>query len=232
MYFWLAEHKWDKEMAPTNSEMMEMMSEYELPLYFEAGRKFDYSNTGYFVLASLVEKVSGMSFGSFVENNIFKPLQMSNSFVYSFGQDSVRDNQLLGYRLNKRRHHVEIRGTVNDGIVGDKNVYSTAKDMLRWTNALNKGWIISKNTLDQMYAKGETRTGRKVPYGFGFRLRETESQKIIYHDGKWNGFRTSIKQYTDSDLVIILLEHSSYHSPSNLVKNVHTIVEENFCPTL
>ncbi len=228
MYFWLAEHKWDKEIAPTNSEMIEMMSKYELPLYFRPGRKFDYSNTGYFILAALVEKVSGMSFGMFLETNIFKPLHMSNSFVHRFGHDCVKDNQLWGYRLNKRRRHTKISGTVNDGIVGDKNIYSTAEDMFRWINALNNGWIISKNTLDQMYTKGETRSGIKVPYGFGFRIKNKESEKVIYHDGKWNGFRTSIKQYPEQGLVIILLEHSSYRFPSKLINKVQTIVEKNF----
>jgi CubicO group peptidase (beta-lactamase class C family) len=228
MYFWLAEHKWEKEIAPTNTEMIAMMGEYDLPLYFRPGRKFDYSNSGYFILAALVEKVSGKSFGAFIETNIFKPLHMSNSFVYSYGHDSVKNNQLWGYRTYKRKWHMKISGTVNDGIVGDKNIYSTAEDMLRWINALNNGWIISKNTLTQMYAKGETRYGRKVPYGFGFRISNRESGKVIYHDGKWNGFRTSIRQYPERDLVIILLEHSSYRSPSYLINKVDAIVEENF----
>jgi len=228
MYFWLAEHKWEKDTTPTNSEMIEMMSEYKLPLYFGPGRRFDYSNTGYFILAALVEKVSGVSFGTFMETNIFKPLYMSNSFVYSYKHDSVRDNQLWGYRLNKRKRHLKISGNVNDGIVGDKNIYSTAEDMFRWINALNNGWIISKNTLEQMYTKGETKTGRKVPYGFGFRIKNRESGKVIYHSGKWNGFRSNVKQYPESDLVIILLEHSSYNYPSSLVNKVQTIIEENF----
>jgi len=228
MYFWLAEHKWEKEKPPVNSEMIDMMSEYDLPLFFWPGRKFDYSNTGYFVLAALVEKVSGMSFGDFLKANIFDPLHMTNSFVYRYGQDSVKDNQLLGYHTYRNKWHTEISGTVNDGIVGDKNIYSTAEDLFRWINGLNNGLIISKNSLAQMYTKGETRSGWKIPYGFGFRIENRESVNVIYHDGKWNGFRTSIKQYPDRDLVIILLEHSSYSSPSNLINKVRAIVEGNF----
>ena len=228
MYFWLAEHRWEDETTPTNSQMIDMMADHKLPLYFKAGRKFDYSNTGYFVLAALVEKVSGESFGAFLETNIFKPLHMSNTYAYRYGHDSAKDNQLLGYRVNRRGRHIKISGTVNDGVVGDKNIYSTAEDMLRWVNGLNKGWILSQSTLDQMYTRGETNSGREVPYGFGFRIRNKESEKVIYHNGKWNGFRTSIKQYTESDVVIIMLEHSSYGYPSSLINKVQALVEENF----
>jgi len=227
-YFWLAEHKWQKEKAPVNSEMMELISEYKLPLFFRAGSRFDYSNTGYFVLASLVEKISNKDYSEFLETNIFKPLQMNNSFVYRFGQDAIHENQLSGYRLYRGWRHIKISGTVNDAITGDKNVYSTADDLFKWINGLNSGKIISKNALDKMYTKGITKYGRKIPYGFGFRIDDKNSEKIIYHNGKWNGFSTSIKQYTDSDLVIITLEHSNYKSMNYLSSKIKSIVDKNF----
>jgi len=227
-YFWLAEHKWQKEKAPVNSEMMELISEYKLPLFFRAGSRFDYSNTGYFVLASLVEKISNKDYSEFLETNIFKPLQMNNSFVYRFGQDAIHENQLSGYRLYRGWRHIKISGTVNDAITGDKNVYSTTDDLFKWINGLNSGKIISKNALDKMYTKGITKYGRKIPYGFGFRIDDKNSEKIIYHNGKWNGFSTSIKQYTDSDLVIITLEHSNYKSMNYLSSKIKSIVDKNF----
>jgi len=227
-YFWLAEHKWNKENPPVNSEMMELMAEHNLPLFFKPGANFDYSNTGYFVLASIVEKISGMDYGNFLKTNIFEPLQMNNSFVYRFEQDEIDENQLAGYRLYRRRWHGKISGTVNDAIVGDKNVYSTTEDLLKWINGLNSGSIISENSVKLMYTKGETKYGRKIPYGFGFRINDKNSEKIIYHNGKWNGFTTSLMQYTDSDLVVITLEHSNYNSMKYLNSKVKDIVDSNF----
>jgi len=227
-YFWLAEHKWQKETPPENSEVMDLIAEYKLPLFFSPGRNFDYSNTGYFVLASIVEKISGDDFGNFIETNIFKPLAMNNSFVYRFEKDSINDNQLDGYRVYRGWRHAKISGTVNDAVTGDKNVYSTTEDLFKWITGLNSGKIISKKSLDKMYTKGETRYGRKVPYGFGFRIVDKNSEKVIYHNGKWNGFSTSIKQYTDSDLVIITLEHSNYKWMNDLNEKVKSIVENNF----
>ncbi len=230
-YFWLAEHKWDKDKAPTNNEMMQMLADHKVERFFRPGRNFDYSNTGYFVLASIVEKVTDMKYGDFLESNIFEPLQMSSSFVYSFENDSIGINQLSGYRVYRGRYHAEIGGTINDAIVGDKNVYATGEDLFKWINGLNSGKVISDKSLDLMYTKGETVYGRKVPYGFGFRIDTKNDEKVIYHHGKWNGFSTSITQYTDSDLLVIALEHSSYNSMKHLNSTVRSVVEENFDPT-
>ena len=226
-YFWVAEHKWEQEKAPTNSEMMNLLASSNVQRYFKPGRNFDYSNTGYFVLASIVEKVSGTSFSEFVKENIFEPLDMKDSFVYSFENDSIKTNQLDGYRLYRGWRHLKINGTVNDAIVGDKNVYATGEDLFKWTLGLNNGTLLSKASLDLMYAKGETIYGRKIPYGFGFRIG-TKDQNTIYHHGKWNGFSTGLTQYLEDDLVVIVLEHTSYNAMTSLNKKVKKIVAENF----
>jgi CubicO group peptidase (beta-lactamase class C family) len=227
-YFWVAEHEWKENHPPNNSEMMSFIeTSSTASMFFRPGRRFDYSNTGYFVLASLVEKVSNLSFSDFVKTNIFDPLQMSNSFVYSFKNTPIKENQLIGYRIYRGWRHLKIGGTVNDAVVGDKNIYATNEDLFKWIHGLNTGKIISKKSLEQMYTKGETRYGRKVPYGFGFRIDTNADEKVIYHFGKWNGFSTGISQYPN-DLVIIILEHTSYRAMGTLTKKVKRIVKNNF----
>jgi CubicO group peptidase (beta-lactamase class C family) len=226
-YFWVAEHKWQQKKAPTNIEMMELLEASNVQRFFKPGRNFDYSNTGYFVLASIVEKISGTSFSSFLKTNIFDPLEMKHSYVYSFENDSIKKNQLAGYRLHRGWRHLKIRSTVNDAIVGDKNVYTTAEDLFKWTLGLNTGRLLTKGSLDLMYSKGETVYGRKVPYGFGFRIK-TSGQKSIYHHGRWNGFSTGLTKYLEDDLVVIVLEHTSYNAIRSLNKKIKNIVAENF----
>jgi CubicO group peptidase (beta-lactamase class C family) len=226
-YFWVAEHEWKQKKAPTNSEMMDFLASSNVQRYFKPGRNFDYSNTGYFVLASIVEKVSGTSFSSFLKTNIFDPLQMKHSYVYSFENDSIKKNQLDGYRLYRGWRHLKIRNTINDAIVGDKNVYATAEDLFKWTQGLNTGQILSEESLELMYSKGETIYGREIPYGFGFRI-DTEEQNSIYHHGKWNGFSTGLTKYLEDDLVVIILEHTSYNAINSLNKKIKKIVAENF----
>ncbi len=227
-YFWVAENEWKKNKAPTNIEMMEFLETSKVSKFSWPGRKFDYSNTGYFVLASLIEKISEMSYSEFLDANIFKPLKMNDSFAFSFQNDTLRSNQLIGYRLYRGWRHRTIPNTINDAIVGDKNIYATSKDLLKWVNGLNSGKIISKESLELMYAKGKTKYGRKIPYGFGFRINEKNDEKIVYHFGKWNGFSTGITQYQEDDLVVIILEHTSYRSMDYLNKQIKKIVEENF----
>jgi CubicO group peptidase (beta-lactamase class C family) len=223
-YFWVAEHKWQQEKAPTNTEMMALLASSNVQRFFKPGRNFDYSNTGYFVLASIVEKISGMSFSSFLKRNIFEPLEMKDSYVYSFENDSINENQLDGYRLYRGWRHLKISSTVNDAIVGDKNVYTTAEDLFKWTLGLNAGRLLTKESLDLMYSKGETVYGREVPYGFGFRIKT----KSIYHHGRWNGFSTGLTKYLEDDVVVIVLEHTSYNAIRSLNKKIKYIVAKNF----
>jgi hypothetical protein len=116
---------------------------------------------------------------------------------------------------------------VNDAIVGDKNVYSTSEDLFKWVHGLNNEKLFSKETLALMYTPGKTISGRKVPYGFGFRIN-TDTDNKIYHHGKWNGFRTGLTQYLDDDLIVIVLEHTSYEGIAALNKRVKNIVAKNF----
>ncbi|WP_439132552.1 serine hydrolase domain-containing protein [Polaribacter sp.] len=225
-YFWIAEHEWKEEKAPTNTDLMKVLPLTKAQRFFKPGRNFDYSNTGYFVLAAIVEKVSGTSFNHFLKENFFEPLGMKNTYVYSFQNDTVRKNQLIGYRLYRGWRHLKIGSTVNDAIVGDKNVYSTPEDLFKWTYGLNSEQLLSKASLDLMYSKGKTIYGRKVPYGFGFRMDRFNDKKI-YHYGKWNGFSTALTNYLEDDLVVIVLEHTSYNAMRSLNKKIKKIVSQN-----
>jgi len=226
-YFWVAEHEWKDNKPPTNKDLMEVLPISKAQRFFKPGRNFDYSNTGYFVLASIIEKITGISFNQYLQKNIFEPLNMKNSYVYSYQNDTIRKNQLKGYRLYRGWKHIKIGNTVNDAIVGDKNVYSTLEDLFKWTYGLNSELLIKQESLELMYTKGETIYGRKVPYGFGFRLG-IRDEKNIYHYGKWNGFSTALTNYLEEDLVVIVLEHTSYSSLKYLNKKIKKIVSENF----
>jgi CubicO group peptidase (beta-lactamase class C family) len=224
-YFWVAEHEWNQEKAPNNKEMMDLLSASSVQRFFRPGRNFDYSNTNYLVLAAIVEKVSGISFGDFLKKNIFDPLDMKNSYVYSFENDSIDKDQLIGYRLYRGWKHIKIPNTVNDAVVGDKNVYATIEDLYKWTSGLNSGKLLSKESVDLMYTKGKTIYGRTVPYGFGFRV-DRRDDKNIYHYGKWNGFSTALTNYLEDDLVVIVLEHTSYNALTSLNKKIKRIVNQ------
>ena len=212
-YFYLAEKKWDHPKPPLNHEMIEMFEKHHPYRYFRPGRSFKYSNSGYIVLASIVEKVTGNTLDNFMQENIFEPLNMTNTFVYRAREDSTKENQLLGYRGSSWRKRKVIDPYWEDAITGDKNVYSTTIDLYKWIKGLNSGKIVSDSTLNIMYSKSHTSRGRSIPYGYGFRITsDKEGDKIVYHNGKWNGFRTSLKQYLNDEISVVILEHTNYPS--------------------
>ena len=220
-YFYLAEKKWNGVSLPENEDIMDLFEQHKPYRYFRPGRSFKYSNSGYIVLASIIEKVTGGTLNNFMQKNIFKPLNMNNTFVFRASRDSVSNNQLLGYRGAGWRKRKVIDPYWEDAITGDKNVYSNTIDLYKWMKGLNAGKIVSDSTLSKMYSMSHTSRGRKIPYGYGFRIKSDKNkEKVVYHNGKWNGFRTSLKQYLKDDIRVLVLEHTNYPSVSNLADRV------------
>ena len=175
-YYWLVEHHWKGGKAPNNEEIIKLMAEQKLNLYFTPGKRWDYSNAGYVVLASIVESISKQSFADFMHDNIFAPLEMENSFVYCSSNSSFEKEKLIGYVYRGRRYRT-IPETVNDGAVGDKGVYSTTEDLFKWDQALYQNKLVSKATMDEAISTFKLRNRYEIPYGFGFRIRKRNDKK-------------------------------------------------------
>jgi len=225
-YYWLDEHHWKGETAPGNEDVLKMLAKHKLNLYFTPGRRWDYSNTGYIVLASIVERISELSFGHFMHENIFEPLQMSNSFVYSSALKDSDKEKLIGYYYRGRRYRT-IPETVNDGAVGDKGVYSTTEDLFKWDQALYGNTLVSEETLREAISTFKLRNKYEIPYGFGFRIRKRNDKKIAYHHGKWNGFRTSFFRYVEDTNTVIVLNHTSSSLNYSIIREVQQVLDDS-----
>lgn len=224
-YMWLVEHKWPEERNPYNDDVIDMLVNHNLPRYFSAGRRFDYSNTGYVLLASIVEKVSGQRFDDFVTSNIFEPLHMANSYVYCTGLNKPEPQHVLGYEKQWKRYRVYGEDP-NNGTVGDKNVFSTVHDLYLWDQALNNHTLVSQSTLDEAFGPGQTRKQREIPYGFGFRLKQDKNEHLVYHNGLWNGFRTAFIKDMNDGTTLILLNHTNSAAKSTVLKKLQDILKE------
>lgn len=225
-YYWLVEHHWKGEKSPNNEEILKMLAEHKLNLYFTPGRRWDYSNTGYIVLASVVEHISNQSFADFMHANVFEPLQMNHSFVYSSSLHKDKKEKLVGYYYRSRRYRM-IPETVNDGAVGDKGVYSTTEDLFKWDQALYYNKLVSKETMDEAISTFKLRDRYEIPYGFGFRIRERNDKKIAYHHGKWNGFRTSLMRYVEDTNTVIVLNHTSSSLNYSIISEIQNVLDDS-----
>lgn len=227
-YMWLVEHKWKGDHDPYNDDVLDLMAKEKLPLYFTPGRRFDYSNTGYMVLASIVERVSGQRFGSFLKDQVFDPLGMNNTIVYCTGLQHeslpVPENSVKGYEKKWRKYR-EFGEDPNNGTVGDKNVYSTVEDMFLWDRALDSELLVCSETLNEAFKPGKVRR-REVPYGFGFRLKNNKKENLVYHNGLWNGFRTAFIRDLGNGATLILFNNTNSKSKTTVVKKIMDIMQE------
>lgn len=225
-YMWLIEHKYHSDKQPYNDEVIDLLAEQDLFLNFHPGTRFNYSNTGYVVLASIVEKVSGNRFGQFLEQRIFDPLNMDQTFVYSAALDKDYPERINGFR-RYGRYYRKIEDNAHDGVVGDKGVYSTASDLYKWDQSLYKKTLLPKNQLKQAFTRARLKNGNQVDYGQGFRLEKQNGEKVVYHNGLWNGFRTSLKRQVKDTISLIVLNNTDSRVKDDLVKNLETYLHNN-----
>lgn len=189
---------------PTNAVIMHWFAtvkptpqKYNVP-----GRGFSYSNTNYMVLASIIEKVTGQTYETFIRKNIFEPLGMRQTFVATTKNDSLNHHKTAGYQWNRR-----IPKDYYDDVVGDKGIYSTTGDLFRWYRALNADCLLKKKTLAEAFVpRSFERKGAKN-YGYGFRmmLNDANQPEFIYHSGWWKGYNTMFWFSPKDEYVIIML---------------------------
>ena len=191
---------WDTHRFVTNADILQLLIDH--PDKLKPGRAnayFDYCNTNYALLAMIVEKVSHLGFSEYLNTVFFKPLGMNNSFVYAV---EMAEKVLPSYKFNNRKEPMMFL----DAVYGDKNIYSTPRDMMKWDLALSNGQLFSEKTMEEAF-KGYSYEKRGTRnYGLGWRLVEMPTgKKIIYHNGWWHGNNTVFSRLPDDSTAIIVL---------------------------
>jgi CubicO group peptidase (beta-lactamase class C family) len=164
----------------------------------EPGLRYRYSNPGYALLAIVVERVSGMRFADFLEQEIFKPAGMTSTFVY----DSP------GGKPERAAHGYDQFGETDDGtptaVPGDGGLYSTVDDLFKWDQALYTDKLVRQSALSEAFPPGNVQQGTTI-YGFGWNVEEKDWSEYLWHTGSSAGFRVFIgRRLTDRVTVIML----------------------------
>lgn len=177
---------------------------------FAAGARWEYSNSGYAVLAMIVEKVSHKPFGQFLQERIFAPLKMTNTLAYEKGKNEV-PNRAFGHTNEKNRWR-ETDQSPTSAVLGDGGIYSSLDDLAKWDRALRERTLLSaeemKPALAAVQPTGTPATGPEgasVSYGFGWFVEPYKGHKRMSHDGETVGFRTTIQRFPDDRLTVIVL---------------------------
>lgn len=201
-YFFDDRKIWDQSKQVTNQDILDMFVKHNASLDFKTDKHFAYCNTNYAMLALIIEKVTGMNYREAMKKIIFEPLKMEHTFVIDFEKDYKKESQ--SYKGNYRKHELNHLETV----YGDKNIYSTPRDLLKFQQAVASENYLSPKLLKEVF-KGYSyeRKGTRN-YGLGIRMMEwNDGKQLFYHNGWWHGNTTSYVDLRDENVIIIALSN-------------------------
>ena len=196
----------DRAHYMSNEDVVNIFAKKKAPLLFTPNSKFEYSNSNYAILAAIVSKVTGMKFQAYMRDSIFMPLGMWHSFVFDYEDTTQKE-----YAKTHDAYGQKLKDVCFDGAVGDKGVYSTAEDMLKWDNALKTGKVLSEESLEEAYKprsfeRESFDNSANKNYGYGWRMsKQADGNNIIYHNGWWHGNNNVFARNLRDNTTIIVL---------------------------
>lgn len=195
---------------PTNADLLDALSAWDdLPV--APGEEFAYSNPGYELLGSLIEAVSGMPFPEFMQQRIFEPLGMINTF--SLPNAARRADPFVALSYTDENGEVEAYPSDElDNLVGSGSIYTTAGDMARYDAALSGGILLDPNALAEAFMPVTLNDGSSEPYGFGWELEEWNGESYVAHSGSWLGFEADYVRLPGFS-VLVMLNRNYYDIP-------------------
>ena len=216
----------EEKRVPGNDEILRFLQETKAKPYFAPGEGLKYSNTGYNLLALLVERLSGIPYEEFLQKNIFEPAGMTSTRCCHIRRDGVPfDNYARATVFENDKCVADIDSAeygdvaAFDGLNGDDYVYTNIFDMLRWDRALRDGRVLTEEEQKIMYTPGKLNNGEDavydegdgLGYGFGWAVgREEELGLVVSHSGGMPGVATWFERFIDADRVLVILGCRDY----------------------
>ena len=212
-YFTDKKEVWDRHDVLTNQDLLHLMATKDIELESKTNTRFAYCNTNYAMLALIIEKISKLPYKEAMAKIIFKPLGMTHTFAMDYETD--RKNIVPSYKGNK----VEIGLDYLDAIYGDKNIYSTPRDLLKFDDARRSPAFLDPQLLEQVFVGYSNERKGQRNYGLGIRMTEwSTGQKLYYHNGWWHGNTSSYVILRKENVVLIALSNKFSRYPYNIRK--------------
>ena len=190
--------KWNHQYA-TNEDVLKMIIEKMPDPTGSPDTKFNYCNTNFVLLALIIEKITGKSYPDYLQQQIFGPLHMNHTYVFQL-KDSLTATP--SFTNNGTLWNFDFL----DATYGDKNIYTTPRDLLKWDQALYSNFLINTSLLDSAFAPYSFEKPGIHNYGLGWRLQLLPNgKKIVYHFGKWHGSNAAFARLIDAKATIIII---------------------------
>ena len=199
-----------------------------IPLAFQPSEKWSYSNLAYVMLGILIHKVSGKFYGDFLQERIFKPLEMTTARIIS--ESDIVPNRAAGYLIvnGQLKNQDWVSPSLNT--TADGALYLTIYDMAKWDAALNTERLLKKSSLEQMWTPVRLNDGKTEPYGFGWALGQIRGHRFIEHGGAWQGFKAQISRYVDDKLTVIVFANQIRTNQAKLAHGVAGLFNPDLAP--
>jgi CubicO group peptidase (beta-lactamase class C family) len=200
-----------------------------IPLAFQPGEKWQYSNLGYVTLGILIGKVTGRFYGDFLQERIFKPSGMATARIIN--EADIVPNRAAGYRLagGELKNQEWVSPKLNT--TADGSLYLTVYDLAKWDSALYGEKLLKRASLEQMWTPVKLNDGKPASYGFGWAFGEANKHRIIEHGGAWQGFKSFIARYVDDKLTVIVFANLADADPAKLAHGVAAIYNPELAPS-
>ena len=187
-------------------------------LYFPCGTKYQYSNTGYALLALIVEKTSGKRFADFLKENIFDKEGMATTVAFENGISTV-PNRAYGHSLDSGKW-METDQSNTSAVLGDGGIYSNVDEMAQWISSLWNYKLISKQMQQLAWTDATLNDGTTIDYGMGWHTETYHNVRHPHHGGSTRGFRNHILLFPDNKLMIIILTNRNQGNPITEAKKI------------
>ncbi|HPF65070.1 serine hydrolase [Lentimicrobium sp.] len=199
---------WRKDMSP--AEMIDVFKNQ--PMDFAPGEKFLYNNSAYFLLGYIIEKASGLTYEQFLEDNIFKPLEMNNSYYGS--HKKIIPNRAAGYQNQDGFTNAEYLSLTQPYSAG--SIMSNVDDMLKWQNAVRDNKLVMASTIQLAFKGYSTNENKPFHYGYGWGLNEINGSPTLEHGGGIFGYTTNGIWLPREDVYVIMLTNRDDLAPEGI----------------
>jgi CubicO group peptidase (beta-lactamase class C family) len=207
----------------TDEELLAIMQ--KLPLEFEPGTQWSYSNSGYLILGLLTTRLAGKHWGDFQAERLFIPLGMKTARMID--EAELVPHRAAGYEVNDKGEVVNqqwISPTFYR--CADGSLYFSIRDLAAWEKALETGTFLKPASLAAWWTPVRLANGTNYPYGFGWSLSEQRGQAVIEHSGSWAGFRAMISRYPEQRLAVMVLANSAIAEAGTMAHVIAGLVDE------
>lgn len=208
---------WNRNQYATNQDVLNSLYTMHPRPEFKAGTRFSYSNTNFVLLALIVEKLTAMPYPDYLKKNFFEPFGMNDTYVFSLADSitAIRSYNAYGGLWD---------WDFLENTYGDKNIYTTPRDLLKWSLAWSEGKIVDSSLLEAAFTPYSNERPGTHNYGLGWRLLTLKNgKKVIYHNGRWHGTNAAFAKLPDENVTIIIIGNRYNSNIYNAARHAYDI---------